>query len=189
MVLIGVYNVFNMYCDIRWRITKNLWHLLFMLIFLGMVIWQAPSSVGWILLGGCFAFLFGGLLLERVGSTAPGDTKMMMANGVGLSSYILLVKGEFVLADFRNAMFLYAGSLVLLLFLIDAYRFARKYGVKRVFVTLFSGSVGFILSRLGLAAFAPVTQLDGKDLRVLPGAVMIAMSVGLTLYLFFPMKF
>lgn len=75
LILLIVYNGFNMYCDVRWRITKNLWHVLYLLLFLTLIIVQQGTAVLWAVGWGCIAFLFYGLLLEAAGSTAPGDTK------------------------------------------------------------------------------------------------------------------
>ncbi|MBY3621115.1 hypothetical protein M2444_004750 [Paenibacillus sp. PastF-3] len=186
LILLIVYNGFNMYCDVRWRITKNLWHVLYLLLFLTLIIVQQGTAVLWAVGWGCIAFLFYGLLLEAAGSTAPGDTKMMMTNGLGICCYVLAVNGGFVRDEMRSALRIFLFSLVLILFLIDAYRFGRKYGLKRVVKAIFENTIGYIMAKAGMNAFAPSSSLDNKDFRILPGAVMITMSVGITISFFIP---
>ncbi|SLK16502.1 MULTISPECIES: hypothetical protein [unclassified Paenibacillus] len=185
-ILIGIYNAFNMYCDVRWRITKNLWHLLFMIIFFALIMWQFPTTIVWVLICGFFGMLAIGLILEHVGSTAPGDTKMMMINGVGVSLFALIGSEGVVGGHYRNVVLLFIGSLALILFSIDVYRFGKKHGLTKVLKTLFSHSFGFILRKFGLGLFAAEPDLNNTSMRVLPGAVMITMAVSVTLLVFYP---
>lgn len=185
-ILIGIYNAFNMYCDVRWRITKNLWHLSFIVVFLGLILWQFPTTIVWVMICGFFGLLAIGLIMEHVGSTAPGDTKMMITNGLGLSFFALIGSEGFVGAHYRNAILLFIGSLTVILFSIDVYRFARKYGLINVAKTLFNHSFGFFLRRFGLGIFAADTDLSNTSMRVLPGAVMITMAVTVTLVVISP---
>ncbi|KGP77786.1 MULTISPECIES: hypothetical protein [Paenibacillus] len=185
-LLIGIYNAFNMYCDIRWRITKNLWHLSFMVLFFGLIIWQYPTTIVWVLLCGFCAFLLIGLLMEQMGSTAPGDTKMMMTNGLGVSLFGLIGSEGFVGGHYRNTLLMFLGSLILILFLIDVYRFGRRYGIAKVLKTIFGHAFGFILRRVGFGHFAVEPEMSNASMRILPGAVMITAAVSLTVLVLYP---
>lgn len=89
-LLLLIYHAFNIYTDLKWRITKSIWHLIF---FLGGVLLSANSLKGegfkeiaifyalsvvlWLLIG---------LILESALMYSPGDTKMMIVSALWLSA-------------------------------------------------------------------------------------------------------
>jgi len=186
IALLVLYNAVNMYCDIRWRITKNLWHLSFMIVFVSLIAFFFTSVIGWVLLWGFVAWLFYGLMLEKVGSTAPGDTKMMMANALGICCFSLFGLGNVNISELKSSLLVFGISFAFIKFAIDVYRFGKKYGLKKVFSTLFGSGFRYILSRFGLGHMVNENTLDHKGMIVLPGAVEIALAVTISSIVHFP---
>jgi hypothetical protein len=187
IALLGIYNIFNMYCDIRWRITKVFWHLTFIILFISLIVFQFPSVIGWVLLWGFVVWLIYGLALEKVGSTSPGDTKMMMTNALGICCFTLYGIGSVNIDALKSSLFVFGVTFTIIKFLIDVYRFGKRYGVKRVFTTLFGYAFRFVASRVGLGNLVnPHESLDNKGMILLPGAVEIAISVAIACIVHFP---
>lgn len=77
------YHIVNIYTDVRYRLTKNLWHLLFFLA--GTVFYfslQLDLAGYFISLGLALVF---GLVMEFTKITCPGDTKMCIATSIWLA--------------------------------------------------------------------------------------------------------
>ena len=128
-VLIGLflYNAINCYTDVRWRITKNVWHLLFLLMWLIALWLQGLPWTEWIsvLWWGCAFWLFVGLLFESKKVFSPGDTKMLIVNALGISSW---VEGAFP-GQLLTALYFYGASVSCLLLVSSMILVIRKYGL------------------------------------------------------------
>jgi Flp pilus assembly protein protease CpaA len=83
MIFYIIYAVVNVITDIKYRITKNYWHLFFLLF--GICYASSVRSIQEIILAVLFS-LFIGLLLEQVKVFSAGDTKMIVVTTVWLSS-------------------------------------------------------------------------------------------------------
>lgn len=85
LILYIVYHALNVLTDIKYRITKNLWHLLFLVI--GLIFYYCFAFVNsWYHpLAAMLITLFIGLFLEKLRLSSPGDTKMFMVTAIYLS--------------------------------------------------------------------------------------------------------
>lgn len=80
-----IYATVNVVTDIKYRITKNYWHLFFLLF--GICYTAKVRSIQEITLAILFS-LFIGLLLEQVKASSAGDTKMLIVTTVWLSAFV-----------------------------------------------------------------------------------------------------
>lgn len=163
-----LYNAVNVYTDIRWRKTKNLWHLLFFLIsFLTLIVSGPPFwSIDMLqfLFISIIAWLLAGLFFETIRLFAPGDTKMLVVNAswVSLLTYHASEWDELItvlLEFFGMVVFAFlVGSVVLTI---------RHFGWKALFVSLYIRQT--------------LKKPDGKKLSM-PGAIPISFAVIVTLF-------
>lgn len=129
-VFLIFYHVVNIFTDIKWRVTKNLWHLLF---FMGGVMLSIQAlrgvSVGEILLfyalGVILWFCIGIFLETVVGMYSPGDTKMMLISALWLSSLAGIER-------YRESLVVYGLGIATSLLLAGAIAMTRQYGAKNV---------------------------------------------------------
>lgn len=85
LLLIGtymIYHIVNVYTDCKYRITKNIWHLLFLIIGFFQYYFLAEEPRFFAFFGVIFFVLILGLLLEVFRQSSPGDTKMMIVTAV-----------------------------------------------------------------------------------------------------------
>lgn len=73
-IMLVLYMAVNVYHDIKTLKTKNLWHLLFIVIFLSINLLQNTTQAIYLL---SLAMIIG-LTLERFQQQLPGDTKMLV---------------------------------------------------------------------------------------------------------------
>lgn len=176
--LILCYNVVNMYTDIRWRITKNVWHLLYFLFFLSYAMYMNLSITLWLVVFAITIPLLFGLALEKAGSTGPGDTKMMITNALGICALIVSISPTpQVETDLVQGLLRYGLLLSLTLLTVDAFRIVKNYGFKSLYTIFFRNFIGVLLIKLGLGFLAKLDRIDTTSLRPLPGAVMIGFAI------------
>lgn len=180
IVLLCIYNFFNMYTDIRWRITKNVWHLLYLIAFLSYSIVNVPDHTLWIIFFNLGIPLAYGLLLENVGTTGAGDTKMMIVNATGLSSIIISQTSLLTESELNFILFLFLFSLSVVLLFVDGYRIAKKHGFKYLINIFRKNFVGTLLIKFGFSYLAKLEISDAKDFKPLAGAVLIFIAVFVT---------
>ncbi|MDH5163382.1 hypothetical protein [Heyndrickxia oleronia] len=84
LIAVTLYYGVNIYTDIRYRKTKNIWHLLFLLSGGVFYFTQGFPIINFI--GALVLALLFGLLLEAFKITYAGDTKMCIVSAVWLSS-------------------------------------------------------------------------------------------------------
>lgn len=157
-----IYNALNVWTDIRWRKTKNAWHLCFAFLFIGVLSVSSLNFYDFVedMFWGFFLWLLIGLLFEQKGMFAPGDTKMLMVNAVGIS--VLTFGQNQVGLD--HAMYVYGGMETAVFFLLSLYQLTRRFGMRAVVYSLMSS-----------ARF-----LGSSEVRM-PGAVPISVGVLLTI--------
>ena len=125
-----VYHAVNIFTDVKWRVTKNFWHLLF---FMGGVMLSIQAlrgvSVGEILLFYTLSVILWfciGIFLETVvGMYSPGDTKIMLISALWLSSLAGIER-------YRESLVVYALCIATSLLLAGAIAMTRQYGPKNV---------------------------------------------------------
>lgn len=88
LIIYLIYHSLNIYTDIKYRITKNLWHLLFLVIGLGFYYTFAFSNAWYHPLGALGVALIIGLIFERLGLSSAGDTKMLMVTAVYVTLFL-----------------------------------------------------------------------------------------------------
>jgi Flp pilus assembly protein protease CpaA len=125
-IMFFIYHIFNVYTDVKFRITKNIWHLLFLVI--GLVYYYVFAFTGeWYrpLVAMLIALIIG-LLLEGVRLSSPGDTKMFVVTALLLS--MMLPHHWYV----RVAL----AVVVFHLFLLSLFTYSilfKRFGVKQTF--------------------------------------------------------
>ncbi|MCF6094309.1 hypothetical protein L1765_10075 [Microaerobacter geothermalis] len=82
---LAVYHLFNVWTDVRYRKTKNMWHLLFLLIGMGAYYFQ-PSVIWWRPWVGAIITLLLGLIFEGMKFSSPGDTKMLIVSAIWIGT-------------------------------------------------------------------------------------------------------
>lgn len=121
-----VYHIFNVYTDVKHRLTKNLWHLLFLIA--GLLYYYGFAFKGeWYrpLLAMIIA-LFIGLFLEKVRLSSPGDTKMFVVTALILS----------MMLPYQGYVRIALAVVVFHLFLLSLFTYGvlfKKIGVKQTF--------------------------------------------------------
>lgn len=82
LIIYLVYHTFNVFMDCKYRITKNVWHLVFLIVGLGYIYTFQQYKEWYYPLVALFITLFMGLILEFFRQSSPGDTKMMAVSAV-----------------------------------------------------------------------------------------------------------
>lgn len=134
MFLLGslvLYNAVNIYTDIRWLKTKNLWHLFFWLFWvIDSFVISKPSFTEALsfMFFGCILWLLFGLYLESQRFFAPGDTKMVVTNAMGLTAICLQMN-----VDVIFHLFLFNVTYIFMLFLVGCYNVIKSRGIKGLY--------------------------------------------------------
>jgi Flp pilus assembly protein protease CpaA len=82
LVLFLIYHALNVYTDTKYRITKNVWHLIFLVVGLVFYYVFAPSNAWYHPLAAMGITLVIGLILEMARMSSPGDTKMLVVTAL-----------------------------------------------------------------------------------------------------------
>ncbi|PGW00764.1 hypothetical protein [Bacillus cereus] len=162
-----IYHVFNVYMDVSYRITKNYWHLTFLIIgmgysyiFLEGIAWYKPLAIIGLTL--CV-----GLLLEYFKQSSPGDTKMMIVTAL-LLSLNLPEQGHITIA---------AAVIIFHLSLVALFAYGKLFKINGVIKT-FKYQISDIK-----AFFTPGVPISKvKIFDYFPGAITI--SLGSIIYIF-----
>ncbi|MGR5913111.1 hypothetical protein ACT7DG_30015 [Bacillus cereus] len=85
-ILIG-YMILNVFTDLKYRKTKNIWHLLFLIVGIGITYFGGIRTGKEILIVLAMA-LACGLLLETFKFSSPGDTKMLVVVAIYVSNLV-----------------------------------------------------------------------------------------------------
>ena len=85
LLMFVVYHVLNVYTDIKFRVTKNIWHLLFLLLGVGYYYGFSLGGEWYRPLLAMLVALIIGLFLEMIRLSSPGDTKMFIVTALLLS--------------------------------------------------------------------------------------------------------
>lgn len=82
LILFLIYHCLNVYTDSKYRITKNLWHLLFLVVGLVFYYVFAPANPWYHPLAAMGIAFVIGIMLEVARMSSAGDTKMLMVTAV-----------------------------------------------------------------------------------------------------------
>ena len=113
-----IYAIVNLYTDIKYRSTKNYWHLIFLI--LGIFFALNVRTLQEVLLSMFYTLLLG-LTLEKMKVSSPGDTKMLTITTIWLASFIPISANQ--LSIFLILFY------ILQLSLLGMIQLIRKYGV------------------------------------------------------------
>ena len=130
IIMFLIYHTLNVYTDIKYRITKNYWHLLFIVI--GLTYFYIFAFEGeWYKPILAMVVAFGiGIIFEGIRLSSPGDTKMFIVTALLLS--MMLPHQLF----FRVALAVVVFHLFLLSLITYGVLF-KKIGVKQTFKNQF----------------------------------------------------
>ncbi|MEB8956334.1 hypothetical protein P4H11_25110, partial [Bacillus cereus] len=81
------YMFLNVFTDLKYRKTKNMWHLLFLILGIGIT-YLAGTRTGKEIAIVLVMALVCGLLLETFKFSSPGDTKMLVVVGLYVSNVV-----------------------------------------------------------------------------------------------------
>jgi Flp pilus assembly protein protease CpaA len=113
-LLLTVYMSFNLYTDLKYLITKNLWHLMFLAIGLCYALISNESFIAKIIV--IFISLILGIALEKVSKISAGDTKMLCVSSIYLT--FLLDIHDFFVPFYLIFLYLIVSSLVVILLIV-----------------------------------------------------------------------
>ena len=85
-ILLG-YMTLNVFTDLKYRKTKNIWHLLFLIVGIGITYFAGIRTGKEIVIVLAMA-LACGLLLETFKFSSPGDTKMLVVVAIYVSNLV-----------------------------------------------------------------------------------------------------
>ncbi|MEK7019472.1 hypothetical protein [Bacillus sp. FSL R9-9410] len=85
-ILIG-YMILNVFTDLKYRKTKNMWHLLFLIMGIGITYFTGIRTGKEIMIVLVMALVCG-LLLETFKFSSPGDTKMLVVVALYVSNLV-----------------------------------------------------------------------------------------------------
>lgn len=158
LILYVVYHALNVFTDVKYRITKNLWHLLFLAVGLVYYYVFAMENSWYHPLAAMGIALLIGLALEIMRLSSAGDTKMFMVTAVYLS--MMLPHHAF----FRIALAVVVFHLALVA-LFTYFLLFKKIGVAQTFKNQFNDIKALFLPGV------PITKVKVFD--HFPGAVTI----------------
>ena len=166
--LLLLYNVVNVYTDIRWRKTKNFWHLLFFLASFLLLLINGPPlwsmEMLQLLFVAIIVWLLVGLFFETFRLFSPGDTKMLIVNASWVSFLTYSASGWNSLVQTLLQFF----GLILLTFLVGSISLTiRQFGWKATFASLYLRQT--------------LKKANGHNLSM-PGAVPISLAVFITVF-------
>lgn len=159
--LILIYHAVNIWTDVKWRVTKNVWHLLFFLggvILSGqalrgegikeIMIFYALSVILWICIG---------VFMEAaVGMFSPGDTKMIVVSALWLAASAG--------GGYREMLLSYGFGVSLSLLIAGLIVMIRNHGIKQL-VEEFKSQLFFWLT-VGMNPFRAIEALKAMKRRV-----------------------
>lgn len=127
LIMFLVYHTLNVYTDVRYRITKNLWHLLFFGLGVAYYI-KFVSNDTWYhpFLAALIALIIG-LFIESFKLSSPGDTKMFSVSAILL------------LGMAHEHIRFYEAALAIVLFhylfiaIVSYYILFKRHGIKETF--------------------------------------------------------
>ncbi|MEC5236225.1 hypothetical protein [Bacillus mycoides] len=167
-ILIG-YMILNVFTDLKYRKTKNMWHLLFLIVGIAITYFDGVRTGKEIVIVLVMA-LACGLLLETFKFSSPGDTKMLVV----VALYVSNVVEE---SSMLTAITLTAFHL-LFFWIASVYRLIKILGF-----------VGAIKDQLEHAASIFGAKLPKKEIQLIqsfPGACSILLGaivyVAFTIY-------
>ena len=166
-ILIG-YMILNVFTDLKYRKTKNIWHLLFLIVGIGITYFAGIRTGKEILIVLAMA-LACGLLLETFKFSSPGDTKMLVVVAIYVSN---LVEESAILTAITLTAFH-----LLFFWIASVYRLIKILGF-----------VGAIKDQFEHAASIFGAKLPKKDIQLIqsfPGACSILL--GAIVYIAFTM--
>ncbi len=158
IIMFVLYHIFNVYTDIKYRITKNLWHLLFMII--GLTYYYGFAYEGELFrpLLTMFVALGIGLIFEKMRLSSAGDTKMFIITALILS---MMLPHQLT---FRVAIAVGVFHLFLLSLITYGVLF-KKIGVKQTFKNQLMDIQALVMPGV------PISRI--KVFEHFPGAVTI----------------
>ncbi|MGN4636981.1 hypothetical protein [Bacillus cereus group sp. MYBK34-1] len=157
--LLLIYMILNVFTDLKYRKTKNMWHLLFLIMGMGIT-YSAGIRTGKEITIVLVVALVCGLLLEAFKFSSPGDTKMLVV----VALYISNIVEE---SAIRTAITLTAFHL-LFFWIASVYRLIKILGF-----------VGAIKDQLEHAASIFGVKLPKKEIKLIqsfPGACSILLG-------------
>ncbi|WP_148302527.1 hypothetical protein [Caldalkalibacillus mannanilyticus] len=132
LVILLMYHSLNIYTDLRFRRTKNLWHLLFLVGAIPFIVRTCLGLEGMEILAylfwGVLLWLLLGLFLETFRFFSPGDTKMLLVSGIWITS---TQQGDYVVAGYAFAFFT-----TLFLFCLGLYYFLKNNAIHTLWLSL-----------------------------------------------------
>lgn len=166
-ILLG-YMALNVFTDLKYRKTKNIWHLLFLIVGIGITYFAGIRTGKEIVIVLAMA-LACGLLLETFKFSSPGDTKMLVVVAIYVSN---LVEESAILTAITLTAFH-----LLFFWIASVYRLIKILG----FVGAFKDQLEHAASIFG--------KLPKKDIQLIqsfPGACSILLGaivyVAFTIY-------
>ena len=167
-ILLG-YMTLNIFTDLKYRKTKNIWHLLFLIVGIGITYFAGIRTGKEIMIVLAMA-LACGLLLETFKFSSPGDTKMLVVVAIYVSN---LVEESAILTAITLTAFH-----LLFFWVASVYRLIKILGF-----------VGAIKDQLEHAASIFGAKLPKKEIQLIqsfPGACSILLGaivyVAFTIY-------
>ncbi|WP_121616790.1 hypothetical protein [Virgibacillus halodenitrificans] len=158
LILFLIYHSLNVYTDAKFRITKNLWHLLFLVIGLLFYFVFAPANTWYHPLAAMGIALVAGLILEFARMSSPGDTKMMAVTAILMT--LLIPHHSFIRIAIAVVLF------HLFLFALVTYgKLFYDVGIKQTFKNQFNDIKALLLPGV------PISKT--KVFEHFPGAVTI----------------
>lgn len=161
LILYLIYHSLNVFTDIKYRLTKNFWHLSFLILGLVYYYVFAFSNSWYHPLISIMIVLLLGLFLERMRLSSPGDTKMFIVTALLLS--MMLPN----LSSFRIGM----AVVIFHLFLISLFTYFKLFqsiGVINTFKNQLNDLKALIMPGV------PVSKIKVFD--HFPGAVTIMLG-------------
>ncbi|MEX3623647.1 hypothetical protein [Viridibacillus arvi] len=164
IILYLLYHSLNVFTDIKYRITKNLWHLLFLVIGLGFYYGFAFSNAWYHPLGALIVTLVIGLVLEKIRLSSPGDTKMFMVTAIYLS--LMLPHHAFFRIGLAVVMFH-----LLLVSVITYAKLFKDIGVVQTFKNQINDIKALVMPGVPISKFKVFEHFPGAVTIMLGGLV------------------
>lgn len=130
LIMFLVYHALNVYTDVKFRVTKNLWHLVFLALGLGYYYLFAFDGTWYKPILAMVITLAIGLVLEMVRVSSPGDTKMFIVTALLLS--MMLPHHEYMRIGLAVVVFH-----LFILAMITYFILFKKIGIKQTFKNQF----------------------------------------------------
>ncbi|MDP4087560.1 MAG: hypothetical protein Q8934_23640 [Bacillota bacterium] len=157
-----LYHSVNIFTDTKYRITKNKWHLLFLIIGSAYFFYNHKDWLSYIFL--LLISLAFGLLLETLRVSSAGDTKMCIVSIIWVGSISFY-------SPYITTLVLFVGY-ILFIFLLSYFKLVKKLGFKWVILNQWYDLKSFIIK-------TPLSQETA--LENFPGAVAICFGVAVSI--------